>query len=191
MMNDRFTNTNFTSETVRDRQEVGDDIMRRQDGKWVGESEPKETQGADSASLPKELARLGVTLQRQAEELHRRYPAPEPDPAISAVVAALRDRRRTRWPSVVAAALATIAMGGLWWWGATGNQATDHVGMGARRDVSSTVASRETESISPVALPSPSESSWDEAWALYVSSPELEAVLDLADDEAAPMRVGF
>ena len=165
--------------------------MRRQDERWVGASEPKETQGGDSVSLPEELAALGVTLQRQAEELHHRYPAPEPDPAISAVATAFRDRRPTRWPSVAAAVLATIAMGGLWWWGATGNRAADHVGMGARRDVSSSVASRETESISPVALPSPSESSWDEAWALYVSSPELEAVLDLAEDEAAPMRVGF
>ena len=164
--------------------------MRRQEGEWVSASEPKETQGADSASLPEELARLGVTLQRQAEELHHRYPAPEPDPAISAVAAALRDRRPTRWPSVAAAVLAAIAMGG-WWWSATGNPAADRAGVGARRDVASSAASRETESISPVALPSPSESSWDEAWALYVSSPELEAVLDLAEDEAAPMRVGF
>ena len=165
--------------------------MRRQDGKWAGESEPKASQGADSPSLPEELAQLGVTLQRQAEELHRRYPAPEPDSAISAVAAAVGERRRTRWPSVAAAALAAIAMGGLWWWNATGKQAADHVGVGTRRDVASSVASRETESISPVALPSTSESSWDEAWALYVSSPELEAVLDLAEDEAAPMRVGF
>ena len=170
---------------------MGDNIMRRQDGKWVGASEPKETQGADSASLPEELAQLGVTLQRQAEELHRCYPAPEPDPAISAVVAALGDRRRTRWPSVAAAALATIAMGGLWWWSATGNQAADHVEVGARQSVPPTVASRETESRPRDVSPLPEESSWDEAWALYVSSPELEAVLDLADDEAVPMRVGF
>ncbi len=165
--------------------------MRRQDGKWVSASEPKETQGADSASLPEELAQLGVTLQRQAEELHRRYPAPEPDPAISGVAAAFRDRRPTRWPSVAAAVLATIAMGGLWWWSATGNRAADRAGVGARRNAASSVASRETESRPRDVSPLPEESSWDEAWALYVSSPELEAVLDLADDEAAPMRVGF
>ncbi len=165
--------------------------MRRQDGIWADESELKEGPVVDSACLPEDLAQLGVTLQRQAEELHHRYPAPEPDPAIGAVAAAVGHRRRTRWPGVAAAVLAAIAIGGIWWWSASGNRAVDSVGVATRRNVPATVASRETESVAPVASTLPSESSWDEAWALYVSSPELEAVLDLADDEATPLRVGF